>query len=90
MELTCPLPLQYEQIVTAHGGGRLMQQLLARVVQLTAYRVRWGSQAHPQPTQFNPTYAVLHFIALIHKYPLNANSLYNQALNTVLFKLLKT
>lgn len=36
MELTCPLPLQYEQIVMAHGGGgRLMQQLLARVVQPT-------------------------------------------------------
>jgi hypothetical protein len=38
VELTCPLPLQYEQIVMAHGGGgRLMQQLLARVVQPTAY-----------------------------------------------------
>jgi hypothetical protein len=36
VELTCPLPLQYEQIVMAHGGGgRLMQQLLARVVQPT-------------------------------------------------------
>jgi hydrogenase expression/formation protein HypE len=36
MELSCPLPLQYEQIVMAHGGGgRLMQQLLARVVQPT-------------------------------------------------------
>lgn len=33
MQLNCPLPLQYEQIVMAHGGGgRLMQQLLARVV----------------------------------------------------------
>jgi len=36
MELTCPSPLHYEQIVMAHGGGgRLMQQLLARVVQPT-------------------------------------------------------
>ncbi|MFZ2726632.1 MAG: hydrogenase expression/formation protein HypE [Methylococcaceae bacterium] len=36
MELNCPLPLQYEQIVMAHGGGgRLMQQLLARVVHPT-------------------------------------------------------
>jgi hydrogenase expression/formation protein HypE len=36
MELNCPLPLNYEQIVMAHGGGgRLMQQLLARVVQPT-------------------------------------------------------
>jgi hypothetical protein len=33
MELICPLPLQYEQIVMAHGGGRLMQQLLVNVVQ---------------------------------------------------------
>lgn len=32
-ELSCPLPLQYQQIVMAHGGGgRLMQQLLAQVV----------------------------------------------------------
>lgn len=36
MELSCPLPLQYTQIVMAHGGGgRLMQQLLARVIQPT-------------------------------------------------------
>ena len=41
MELTCPLPLQYEQIVMAHGGGgRLMQQLLARVVQPTLNAIR--------------------------------------------------
>lgn len=34
MELICPLPLQYAQIVMAHGGGgRLMQQLLSQVVQ---------------------------------------------------------
>jgi len=33
-ELSCPLPLDYEQIVMAHGGGgRLMQQLLERIVQ---------------------------------------------------------
>jgi hydrogenase expression/formation protein HypE len=32
-ELSCPLPLHYQQIVMAHGGGgRLMQQLLAQVV----------------------------------------------------------
>lgn len=32
-ELQCPLPLNYEQIVMAHGGGgRLMQQLLDRVI----------------------------------------------------------
>jgi hydrogenase expression/formation protein HypE len=32
--LNCPLPLQYEQIVMAHGGGgRLMQQLLDSVIQ---------------------------------------------------------
>lgn len=36
LKLTCPLPLQYQQIVMAHGGGgRLMQQLLAQVVQPT-------------------------------------------------------
>lgn len=36
MELSCPLPLDYQQIVMAHGGGgRLMQQLLASVVQPT-------------------------------------------------------
>jgi hydrogenase expression/formation protein HypE len=34
LKLNCPLPLQYEQIVMAHGGGgRLMQQLLDRLVQ---------------------------------------------------------
>ncbi len=34
LELNCPLPLQYEQIVMAHGGGgRLMQQLLDSIVQ---------------------------------------------------------
>lgn len=33
-ELTCPMPLQYERIVMAHGGGgRLMQQLLDTVIQ---------------------------------------------------------
>jgi len=33
-ELNCPLPLQYDQIVMAHGGGgRLMQQLLDSVIQ---------------------------------------------------------
>jgi hydrogenase expression/formation protein HypE len=36
LQLACPLPLQYQQIVMAHGGGgRLMQQLLAQVVQPT-------------------------------------------------------
>ena len=34
LELNCPLPLQYEQIVMAHGGGgRLMQQLLDIIIQ---------------------------------------------------------
>ena len=34
MELTCPLPLNYQQIVMAHGGGgRLMQQLLTDIIQ---------------------------------------------------------
>jgi hydrogenase expression/formation protein HypE len=33
-ELNCPLPLQYDRIVMAHGGGgRLMQQLLDTLVQ---------------------------------------------------------
>ena len=33
LELTCPTPLQYEQIVMAHGGGgRLMQQLLDNLI----------------------------------------------------------
>jgi hydrogenase expression/formation protein HypE len=36
MELNCPLPSHYQHIVMAHGGGgRLMQQLLAQVVQPT-------------------------------------------------------
>lgn len=36
LTLTCPLPLQYQQIVMAHGGGgRLMQQLLTQVIQPT-------------------------------------------------------
>ena len=36
MELNCPLPLHYQHIVMAHGGGgRLMQQLLENVVQPT-------------------------------------------------------
>lgn len=36
MELNCPLPLHYQHIVMAHGGGgRLMQQLLESVVQPT-------------------------------------------------------
>lgn len=34
LELNCTLPLQYEQIVMAHGGGgRLMQQLLESIIQ---------------------------------------------------------
>lgn len=34
LELNCPLPLQYDQIVMAHGGGgRMMQQLLDSVIQ---------------------------------------------------------
>jgi hydrogenase expression/formation protein HypE len=34
LELNCPLPLQYDQIVMAHGGGgRLMQQLLDGIIQ---------------------------------------------------------
>jgi hydrogenase expression/formation protein HypE len=34
LKLDCPLPLQYQQIVMAHGGGgRLMQQLLDSVIQ---------------------------------------------------------
>jgi len=34
INLNCPLPLPYEQIVMAHGGGgRLMQQLLDRLIQ---------------------------------------------------------
>ena len=34
LELNCPLPLQYQQIVMAHGGGgRLMQQLLDNLIQ---------------------------------------------------------
>jgi hydrogenase expression/formation protein HypE len=33
-ELNCPIPLQYDRIVMAHGGGgRLMQQLLDTLVQ---------------------------------------------------------
>ncbi|MGR8940708.1 MAG: hydrogenase expression/formation protein HypE [Gammaproteobacteria bacterium] len=33
-ELNCPLPLQYDRIVLAHGGGgRLMQQLLDNLIQ---------------------------------------------------------
>ena len=32
LELTCPTPLQYQQIVMAHGGGRLMQQLLDNII----------------------------------------------------------
>ena len=36
LELSCPLPLQYDQIVMAHGGGgRLMQQLLDSIIQAT-------------------------------------------------------
>lgn len=32
--LNCPLPLQYEQIVMAHGGGgRMMQQLIDSIIQ---------------------------------------------------------
>ncbi|CAA9890736.1 carbamoyl phosphate phosphatase, hydrogenase 3 maturation protein [Candidatus Methylobacter favarea] len=34
LELNCPLPLQYDQIVMAHGGGgRLMRQLLDSIIQ---------------------------------------------------------
>ena len=34
LELNCPLPLQYDRIVMAHGGGgRLMQQLLDNLIQ---------------------------------------------------------
>jgi hydrogenase expression/formation protein HypE len=34
LELNCPLPLQYDQIVMAHGGGgRMMQQLLDSIIQ---------------------------------------------------------
>lgn len=34
LKINCPLPLQYEQIVMAHGGGgRLMQQLLGNIIQ---------------------------------------------------------
>jgi len=34
IKLNCPLPLQYEQIVMAHGGGgRMMQQLIDNVIQ---------------------------------------------------------
>lgn len=34
LKLNCPMPLQYDHIVMAHGGGgRLMQQLLAQIVQ---------------------------------------------------------
>jgi len=34
LKLNCPLPLQYQQIVMAHGGGgRLMQQLLDSIIQ---------------------------------------------------------
>ncbi|MCX7088124.1 MAG: hydrogenase expression/formation protein HypE [Methylococcales bacterium] len=33
LELNCPLPLQYEQIVIGHGGGgRLMQQLIEQII----------------------------------------------------------
>lgn len=33
-EFTCPLPLQYDRVVMAHGGGgRLMQQLLDHMIQ---------------------------------------------------------
>lgn len=36
MELNCPLPLHYQHIVMAHGGGgRLMQQLLESVIHPT-------------------------------------------------------
>ncbi len=34
LNLTCPTPLQYQQITLAHGGGgRLMQQLLGNIIQ---------------------------------------------------------
>jgi len=36
LTLSCPLPLQYQQIVMAHGGGgRLMQQLFTQLIQPT-------------------------------------------------------
>ena len=39
MELSCPLPLQYEQIVMAHGGGgRLMQRDKLRYIGCTEVR----------------------------------------------------
>jgi hydrogenase expression/formation protein HypE len=35
-QIVCPLPLQYEQIVMAHGGGgRMMQQLIDNIIQPT-------------------------------------------------------
>ncbi|MCK5189081.1 MAG: hydrogenase expression/formation protein HypE [Methylococcales bacterium] len=35
-KFNCPLPLQYEQIVMAHGGGgRMMQQLIDSIIQPT-------------------------------------------------------
>ncbi len=45
LKLSCPLPLQYQQIVMAHGGGgRLMQQLLAQVIQPTFSNVYLNQQ----------------------------------------------
>jgi len=36
LQLNCPLPLQYEKIVMAHGGGgRMMQQLIDQIIQPT-------------------------------------------------------
>lgn len=46
LTLSCPLPLQYQQIVMAHGGGgRLMQQLLAQVVHPT-FSNEYSNQQH--------------------------------------------
>jgi hydrogenase expression/formation protein HypE len=46
MQLSCPLPLQYQQIVMAHGGGgRLMQQLLTQIVQ-PIFNNDYTQQAH--------------------------------------------
>lgn len=45
-QLSCPLPLQYDQIVMAHGGGgRLMQQLLDSIIR-PAFRNDILAQQH--------------------------------------------
>jgi hydrogenase expression/formation protein HypE len=46
LNLACPLPLHYQQIVMAHGGGgRLMQQLLAQIIQPT-FKNSYTNQQH--------------------------------------------